>query len=49
MAVVTAPSAFAFWLRFAALLPVTAGQGLWIKRTAPRMAAQLETGDQKIE
>lgn len=40
----SAPSPTAFWLRFAASLPVAGAQGLWLKRTAPRMPARIESG-----
>lgn len=38
------PSPAAFWLRFAASLPVAGVQGLWLRRTAPRLPARLESG-----
>ena len=40
----SAPSAPAFWLRFAASLPVAGVQGLWLRRSAPRLPARLENG-----
>ena len=39
-----APSSTAFWFKFAASLPVAGVQGLWLKRTAPRMPERLESG-----